>query len=966
MAPGTLHGRYKLYKAGTAKLVQWLAKSAERCCDLKSVIKSLGSSKRSRQGRDTSAIDIRTQELIQLAEVIAKAQPQVAVPESIILITLDVIAGRKECAEWYSAQALEDGSDLDKENSSHRHFILVLEKVLQVLKTTRSEIPPTLSDNKASTKAKKKARDVAAQGELSNLFACLEVEEPSTLAQTSQQKKPAGVADHSVATTFQLVEEQDDRGFATWCHLQDLNDVRQFLKETWLEYSRGEISFLAASSTTDTAFGLLRCADEDFTEILPQCSTWQGLSEFLGITGFCRGQVLWIAPATEGDTSNINSDVNIVELLCPVAHRCLHSYSLDAWAVCDASDDNKEADEDLYLPSEGVQYHPFCEVLHELAPRLHNIAHSRSCEHIIVDEFVQGLADMHRKNNVPMWMVVACQTYLDIYDLLGSHVYDGAEALQITMDQNRSIAASIKAYHVDCVTPMCDVGEAATRLEGVAKASVRFEASNTSRPGETSRDSNNEYTRRMSPLERHLPAHAGVILADLKINMHHAGCGVANHGWYILSMVHLYKDLRGSGLIKSDWHDMDIVLPGFGSKQPLVSKTDASYDEDLSYRHYLMALGVPATAFAARSRRSKVSYAPVFKNARKIGITSLYLQSMSTSKESDREHTYKKHGERHSKSRTVERVLHALINSNNTVSGKKKQLVAATGFTPVQLLQAFRKSILADEPMLNFDFAGFTITCARLMNKIVKLVGPELGVTSSNQWSHITLVGLLLSLPSSDPALIDVANLLQAHIDQYSKKFAKPAYDQSSGRIPKHLRPKITPPDTSGHAFNRELVCAMFDYSDTKYVISGDSLAAYHPSIKFERCSADCKGAGCGTEGAETDPGADHHGARVVAYGSALPEAIVTRGIQKIKGNPKRYLDARDRMVARYMLGYCCQEERRDAKEELAIMTEMFGWSWTGWADNEDMDVGRPFRSRDIKSVQKYIMSTLSQKDFME
>ncbi|KAK3628870.1 hypothetical protein LTR56_018355 [Elasticomyces elasticus] len=856
-----------------------------------------------------------------------------------ILITLDVIAGRKECAGWYSAQALEDGSDLDKENSSHRHFILVLEKVLQVLKATRSEALPTPSDMKPSTKAKKKARDVAAQGELSNLFACLELEEPSTLAQTSQQKKPAGVLDHSVATTFQLVEEQDDRGFVTWCHLQDLNDVRQYLKETWLEYSRGEISFLAASSTTDTAFGLLRCADEDFTEILPQCSTWQGLSEFLGITGFCRGQVLWIAPATEGETSNINSDVNIVELLCPVAHRCLHSYSLDAWAVCDASDDNKEADEDMYLPSEGVQYH--------------RVSTSSLTN-------VQGLADMHRKNNVPMWMVVACQTYLDIYDLLGSHVYDGAEALQVTMDQNRSIAASIKAYHIDCVTPMCDVGEAANRLESVAKASVRFEASNTLRPGETSRDFNNEYTRKVSPLERHLPAHAGAILADLKINMHHAGCGVANHGWYILSMVHLYKDLRGSGLIKSDWHDMDIVLPGFGSKQPLVSKTDASYDEDLSYRHYLMALGVPATAFAARSRRSKVSYAPVFKNARKIGITSLYLQSMSTSKESEREHTYKKHGERHSKSRTVERVLHALINSNNTVTGKKKQLVAATGFTPVQLLQAFRKSILADEPMLNFDFAGFTITCARLMNKIVKLVGPELGVTSSNQWSHITLVGLLLSLPSSDPALIDVANLLQAHIDQHSKKFAKPAYDQSSGCIPKHLRPRITPPDTSGHAFNRELVCAMFDYSDTKYVISGDSLAAYHPSIKFERCSADCKGAGCEAEGAETDPGADHHGARVVAYGSALPEAIVTRGIQKIKENPKRYLEARDRMVDRYMLGCCCQEERRDAKEELAIMTEMFGWSWTGWADNEDMDVGRPFRSRDIKSVQKYIMSTLS------
>ena len=126
-SPGLL-GRYKLYKTGTNKLVQWLAHSASRCCDLTTIIKSTGSggkSKPSQANADSSAVRLRTQELIKLAQAIADSDPPVEISQTILDITKDVIAGREECAGWYASQTVQVGDKIEKENETHRYFIMV-------------------------------------------------------------------------------------------------------------------------------------------------------------------------------------------------------------------------------------------------------------------------------------------------------------------------------------------------------------------------------------------------------------------------------------------------------------------------------------------------------------------------------------------------------------------------------------------------------------------------------------------------------------------------------------------------------------------------------------------------------------------------------------------------------------------------------------------------------------------------
>jgi len=41
MAPNPIVGKYRLYKTGTNKLVQWLAKAASACCDISTIINSI-------------------------------------------------------------------------------------------------------------------------------------------------------------------------------------------------------------------------------------------------------------------------------------------------------------------------------------------------------------------------------------------------------------------------------------------------------------------------------------------------------------------------------------------------------------------------------------------------------------------------------------------------------------------------------------------------------------------------------------------------------------------------------------------------------------------------------------------------------------------------------------------------------------------------------------------------------------
>lgn len=174
---------------------------------------------------------------------------------------------------------------------------------------------------------------------LGSLFHSLELEEPTTHPLGLKPNRDApNTAQTATPTRFTLEKTNEDNAFKTWCFLQDLSDVREFINNIWMDYMRGDVSLLSAGVMTDTALVLLRRADDEFSETSPFGSTdWLELLRFLGIDYFVQNGAIWMRPTPGRDLQEPRmptSSVNIVELLCPVAYLCLQHWKVASDQIC--------------------------------------------------------------------------------------------------------------------------------------------------------------------------------------------------------------------------------------------------------------------------------------------------------------------------------------------------------------------------------------------------------------------------------------------------------------------------------------------------------------------------------------------------------------------------------------------------------------------------------------------------------
>ncbi|KAK4889285.1 hypothetical protein LTR27_011891 [Elasticomyces elasticus] len=288
LKPAGFVSRYKRYKAGTAQVVSWLARTAGRVSDLTSCLDCLkpGSSSSS---KDLETIRIKTRELRKLAEVITDSDPPVQVPAALIKVLDDVIAGREECASWYAAQAIDDATKLAAQNETHAHFIGILKEVRELLRKNAeqtTEPPRVVNKSKKGKKASSVIKHVA------NFFEHLDLEDPSASplgdgpppTYTESQacfSLDASPRDHFTDVKFEIENPDESDAFALWCYLQDLNDIRSSIKATWCEYAKGEITLDVAGMVTEVAFGMMKRSHEDFIAVKPRFADWWCVAMFL-------------------------------------------------------------------------------------------------------------------------------------------------------------------------------------------------------------------------------------------------------------------------------------------------------------------------------------------------------------------------------------------------------------------------------------------------------------------------------------------------------------------------------------------------------------------------------------------------------------------------------------------------------------------------------------------------------------
>ena len=319
MSTPHIAGRYALYKEGNARIVRWLAKNAASCSAAFANVHLKDS--------------ISTSNLLRFANAIAESA--VEIPGAILDLLADVIAGRQFCAKWYTAQATSDQAETavsEQSIRSHSHFLEVLQQVYAILREARR----SQRIGKHAAPASSELAEVEAKDSLPNLFAHLDVEEPSHSplgAEPEPRVKTVDAAEASATNQSLELDDNAEKEFALWCLLEDLHDVRVYVRTTWEEFIAGELTFLAASAITDCAFGVMRRASQELANLDIDFAYLGGVLSFLGL----EIRMIDKTPRLIGSSTQHVHDLDskMCALICPSAAHTLKAVEL-VWEGMDA------------------------------------------------------------------------------------------------------------------------------------------------------------------------------------------------------------------------------------------------------------------------------------------------------------------------------------------------------------------------------------------------------------------------------------------------------------------------------------------------------------------------------------------------------------------------------------------------------------------------------------------------------
>lgn len=272
---------------------------------------------------------------------------------------------------------------------------------------------------------------------------------------------------------------------------------------------------------------------------------------------------------------------------------------------------------------------------------------------------------------------------------------------------------------------------------------------------------------------------------------------------------------------------MEFAIATFASKDLLVPKLGRQYNAKEAVKHHAMAVRISTSDLREGSKRKamakhskKDGYILRHRTARAIDISSPLLNTLCARATVDRHKA---------STRTFEGVIHALKASDDTTvieekyKNKSRQLSTLTASEPLETL---RKRLLRDEPSLNFDFVPLTLDSANEWKMAAAGLTRMFATTTPRQDYKFAGMQVFFRDGAESPFCKVAANDFRTHIITQGKKYAQQAFDQSSGRIPKRLRPVFDPRREHAEAA-LESSRYMLDYVDIKFSMSGSTVAAY-------------------------------------------------------------------------------------------------------------------------------------------
>ncbi|CAK1365679.1 unnamed protein product [Cercospora beticola] len=648
--PSPYRSRYLLYKKGSQQVVNWLHKTA----------RGLG-------GHSKSLDKLCVDDLPSLALTINNAK--IELPKNIASTLSDVIYLRQKAHEWYSSLARDDfvgGDDrIGDFNKSHRYFI-------EKLKVVRATLDPTgAKASKHDALHQQQQQQGASAPDISNMFANLDLEEPCDGAPNSATGSATKPESSNMTPDVLAGEPGDERPFKIWCMLQDVRDIRVFVRELWRRYYDGDFTFPTAAYVTDMAF---RAVSD-----IVSANADKALRHYAAIVVLMD---LKIGQSTDGIvsfSSTIDEGANgldAADLYCAPAFCILQEFLISC-----------QVDHAADSPQSEARYfrrHPLAVALRGLQSQLKLLAgthyESGYLGPLALDQFTYNILSICKYGVIRTATVVQCQMYLDVYDALGQQTTSVTSML-------RPVAASVDKTFDDYAQTRSPRFQACIEKDSKYLRELTKISREDRFPGAQLRDA-----CKPSSLFAVLPVLAGTYLHELLRHATSHSIRCVNSSFETIGAAYLYAAMKGT----PKWEAMDLLLDQHQSYAPQASslyKLTRNFEQAVGANKMACrrpaGKGLPNSAAAARTLLDF----PYFEQA-----VVLNTEKIQESEKPDQ--------------------FPGMLYEAVRLHRGKSLTSRASSKSSVDLLSAFAEVLIEDEGKLRINYLALSARCQSLLNVI--------------------------------------------------------------------------------------------------------------------------------------------------------------------------------------------------------------------------------------------------------
>lgn len=708
MLPEFLYDSYRQYKADTNQFVAWLTETAHQC---------------GYPASSSRTPKVALSELLPQARCIAVAtSPSIKIPSSKIELIQRVITARTRCTEWFEKHPDTKAAE-ETRNQAHSHFTGVLEKVMNILQPRSFHQAASSSSQSVSSDAKQKrnkAKIETVKGphseEWRNPFEQLTVDEPSfddllelpKVERATFEERPANNANTTQddRNTAQEIEAHfEEVRFAFFCLLEDLQQIRLFLRETWSRYRSCNVSLMNASVITNAANQFVRRLELGiFAQFSLTCS-WEDVMQRIFPTAFKSDGI----PAVSDQLELLQYVLYppFIQLLVtfhlldkknaipPPSWDCIYDPRADRASY----DPVRRGREDMILMS-------------EMIPDLFLLAKYKILP--AEDELTWGIRRLLDFKEVELSMCFALQVFVDINHELGEEVTRGFKELQKTSENHFAILTKYaqRIENLDefkeAILPNLEFfsgfAERWIRNDGIMAHKTEIHGSRIFRP--------------VKPhlLLLHHPVLCGLLTfaSTLKIQQVSLLCEMKNGA--IMATAHLYNAVQQDGLLELSWPDMDTLIGHQTAEKIFLGQAPTT--PDIRYRRYRLIEGTSVQVFARNRRKYKMNVEEQTrskKGARGLAGPAPVLELFRKQFCSGDEPT----------NITIDHI-EAFLNSRvqdqqkkDTGRGKlREQWRSSHRLRPLELLAILQECLVEEEPALTFDYFTLNLHCWDVLSEI--------------------------------------------------------------------------------------------------------------------------------------------------------------------------------------------------------------------------------------------------------